>query len=460
MDLPFLNRDRERARLQVVLARRHDSLVCVYGRRRLGKSRLIREILSGRSAAYYVGDERDGALQREALAREIAALVPGFADVVYPGWEALLARWWETAPAGAVLALDEFPLVVAASPELPSLLQKLVDRRSGKSRKTIVCGSSQEMMHGLVLDGSAPLYGRCEEILRIEPLGPGCLKQGFGLKDATATVDTYALWGGVPRYWELALGCAGRNDALARLVLDPLAVLHREPERLLRDDIRDSSRAASILALIAQGSHRLSEIGGRLGQPATSLARPLARLVDLGFVTRETPWGASPRDSKRSFYRLADPFLRFWYRFVEPNRSRLGAGRIDAVVADMVTAWPAHVAGVWEDLVRAAIPRRRLVGTSWSVASRWWGKGLDGQPIEIDALAASSGDPDRVLVVEVKLSVRAGEVAGLLAELERKAARCPVLVGKRVVATLWVLRPPRGGPRPRVFSGDDVVAAL
>ena len=127
-----------------------------------------------------------------------------------------------------------------------------------------------------------------------------------------------AVWGGVPRYWELAADHPSHAEAVRALLVDPLGILHREPERLLLDEMTDTTRAASILVLIGQGCHRISEIAGRLGHPATSLARPLGRLVELGFAAREVPFGASERDSKRSLYRIADPFLRTWFRFVEP----------------------------------------------------------------------------------------------------------------------------------------------
>jgi uncharacterized protein len=141
--LPFLDRTQELARLNGALARAHGSLVCIWGRRRLGKSRLLQESLRDRGAVYFVGDERDAALQRSALAREMSAVVAGMADVTYSDWDPLLARWWREAPRGAVLALDEFPDLVRQSPELPSVLQKYVDRRSELARHVVLCGSAR-----------------------------------------------------------------------------------------------------------------------------------------------------------------------------------------------------------------------------------------------------------------------------------------------------------------------------
>lgn len=460
MQLPFLDREQEIRRITRALADPAGALVCVYGRRRLGKSRLVRRALEDRPAAYYVGDDRDSAVQRAGLSRELARLIPGFASVAYPDWETLLDRWWRDAPVGAILAIDELPSVVATAPELPSLFQKLIDQSRPQGRHVVFCGSSQSMMQGLVLDASAPLYGRAREILRLGPLPPAYLGRALRSKDAAAVIEQYCVWGGVPRYWELALDHADPFSALEDLVLDPLGVLHDEPARLLRDDVRDPARAASILALIGQGAHRLSEVAGRLGVPAPQLSRPIARLVDLGLVLRDTPFGASARDSKRSLYRIADPLLDFCYTFVDPNRSRLGARQVREVRREIEKHWPPFLGLRWEQLVRDRIGTGPVLGTRWKPAARWWGAGTDGATLELDVVAEAADDPQRVLVGEAKLSCKPSEVESRLAVLEKKAAACPALAGKRVEAVLWVLRGDRGASaHPRVLRADDVVNA-
>ena len=172
MRLKFINRLAELERLKRAIRRPTSGLLCLYGRRRLGKSRLIQQVLQDyKSSVYYVADERDSTLQRTSVAKEMASAVPGFDQVVYPDWESLFERWWNNAPKDAILVLDEFPFLVRTAPEIPSLLQKLVDRLTEPARTLFLCGSSQRMMQGLLLDSSEPLYGRAQEILRLTPLG-------------------------------------------------------------------------------------------------------------------------------------------------------------------------------------------------------------------------------------------------------------------------------------------------
>ena len=159
--MDFLDRIDERRRLERFLSQDEGGLACVYGRRRIGKSRLLDEVLAGRrDVVSYCADRSEGALQRARMAEDVARLLPGFADVIYGDWRRFFERWQREAPEGSVFVIDELPYLVEKSPELPSVLQKIADGLRKSRQKMVVCGSSQRMMQGLVLDQSEPLYGR------------------------------------------------------------------------------------------------------------------------------------------------------------------------------------------------------------------------------------------------------------------------------------------------------------
>ena len=451
MRLEFLNRERELFRLRRALSRSDGSLVCLYGRRRCGKSRLVMEALKDMTAVYYVGDEREGVLQRRSLARAMAGVIPGFGQVEYPDWEVLLGRWWSQAPPGAVLALDEFPALAAAVPALPGLLQKRIDADSVRGVDLILCGSSQRMMHGLVLDASAPLYGRAREILKVEPLEPRFIMPALGLPNSNRALEAWATWGGVPRYWELAREYRSHWGAVRDLVLDPMGVLHREPRRLLLDDMREMTQASSLLAVIGQGRSRVSEMARRLEKPATSLARPLQRLVELGLVRRVIPFGVSKHKSKQSLYRISDPFLAFWFCYVDPHRSRLAAGQVEAVEQRIRDAFPQHLGSIWEQLARESVSRLTIAGRQWQPAQRWWGAGTDRKPLELDVVAVSD-DENALLVGEVKLKLKAGDWKRYREKLVRNIRRFPLAGGRKIVPCLWYAS---GAP-----DADEEIAAV
>jgi AAA+ ATPase superfamily predicted ATPase len=458
MKLPFLDRREEADRFRRLLNREEGSLGVVYGRRRCGKSRLLREILPPGQAVYYVGDDREASLQRASLATEIGRLLPGFDRVTYPDWDALLARWWREARPGMVLALDEFPSLVAVAQEMPSLLQKYLDREGERGVHLLLTGSSQRMMQGLVLDRTAPLFGRASEILKISPLPAGWIEDALNLRDAGLAVEAYGVWGGTPRYWELAGDHPDLRAAIRSLVLSPLGVLFEEPSRLLLDDMRDTTQAASILSLIGQGCHRISEIAARLGKPVTALSRPIQRLQDMDLIAREIPFAEAPRGTKRTLYKISDPFLRFWFRYVEVNRSRLGAGLVATVEDEILQRLGHHIGEVWEELARASVPLLRVGSRTWGTAGRWWGPGLDRQPLEVD-LVAYSLDGGGVLVGEVKWAAPR-DAERLLAELEAKARRLPVAAGKEVVLALWLKAPVEGPGTDRIVTPRQVLDVL
>ncbi|MBN1676852.1 MAG: ATP-binding protein [Kiritimatiellae bacterium] len=455
MRLPFLDRTEELGRLRRALAAATPNLAVLYGRRRCGKSRLIQESASAHDkGVYYLADLRGERLQRRTLAERMDGLIPGFARAEYPDWRALLETFSDRAPDGTVLYLDEFPNLARISPDLPSVLQAVLDTLGDRRRHFVICGSSQRMMHGAVLDATAPLYGRASEVLKVQALPAGWVPDALGLSGPEA-VEAYAVWGGVPRYWELHNEAGSTERAIREAVLDPNGILHEEPERLLSDNALGEVQPHSILSLIGAGCHRISEIGARLGSPAGNLSRPLAQLVELGYARRDLPFGESPRSTKRTRYRLADPFLAFWYRFVLPSESLLEIGLVDPVYSRIRSSLSQHVAAIWEDLARLSVPRLGASGVEWGPASAWWGRAAD---VEFD-VAAESLDGRHVLLGEAKWSDRV-DPARVAYDLQAKAERCPFLAGRRPHYAIWSKR--KGGPVQgcAVFAPDDVLRVL
>lgn len=226
----------------------------------------------------------------------------------------------------------------------------------------------------------------------------------------------------------------------------------------MSDQMRDTRQAASLLSIIGRGCQRLSQITARLEKPATSLTRPLAILVELGLVIREVPFGASVRDSKRTLYSIADPFLRLWLKFVEPNRSLIEAGLTTRVAQAVSKEWPLFVGTVWEQLARQSVPHFSINGRQWKPASRWWGKAVDGEMMEFDIVSGAFDNDEDVLVGEAKRSGTAKDIERLLIDLKNKAQRCPVFTGKNISYALWIMKGVGNGTN--VFTADDVVGVL
>ena len=455
MRLHFMNRTREITKLTRVLGSPDPSLVIIYGRRRCGKSTLLQHVVK-KTDIYFLADQQETPLQIQSLAVEIGRTILGFGQVNYPSWEILLSALQHQAKKGMTLIIDEFPYLVQKSPELPSIIQKLIDNQQNKTN-IIICGSSQRMMHGLVLDSSAPLYGRAAEIIKIRPLEPGWIKEALPLNSIEA-IEAYSVWGGVPRYWELAKTYRNQEEACKELVLDRDGVLHSEPMRLLLDDMRGASQPHSLLSLIANGSNRLSEIAGRLGKPATSLTRPLANLIELGYIKRDHPFGESPRSSKKTIYRLKDPFLLFWYRIVLPNHSLLERDLIDAVYAESQNHFKAQTAEIWEEMARKSTAHLNIANIRWKPAQRWWGHGRDGKNMEIDIIAESL-DNKFLLFGEVKWEEKTN-IKATISKLKKSVANFPKQTDKKIIMAVWCKKNKTKNGEHRIVSPEDVLSGL
>ena len=459
----FLNRTDELRRLDAVL-KQPGSFAAIWGRRRVGKSRLLLEWSSRRDGLYTVADLSAAPIQRRYLALAAAQRFPGFAAVEYPDWRSLLDRLGAEAAAArwpGPFILDELPHLLAADPSFASVLQNWLER-PGPRPSVVVSGSSWRMMYGALLAADAPLYGRAVEAFAVQPLRPGYLGDAFAGSGPREQVGLYALWGGMPRYWELASPFGLDLDAaLDALALDPAGPLHDEPDRLLREETPSAGSWRPLLDVIGAGAHRISEIAGRLGKPASSLSGPLATLCAMRFLRREIPFGSPPRSGKRSLYRTADPFLRFWFRVVAPHRAALAAAPRETRLTYWRGARAALESFAWEDLCRMATPTLHRTDSRlgalgpWEPAQRYWRR---TEP-ELD-LVARSVDGRRLLVGEAKWW--AGGPARPLAPAPA-ADHLPGVDDAEVILARFVPDPARPGPpesKVCEVSAETVLAAL
>lgn len=415
----FIDRTEDIQRLDSLKA---SGLGVVWGRRRVGKTRLLLEWSKQRGGLYTVADESAEPIQRQYFAEAVATKIPGFADVLYPDWRALLRALARELGRGSFrgpIIIDEIPYLVASCPSLASTLQTFVDHDAPSMGTSIViAGSSQRMMHGLILDANAPLYGRARVAFELKPLMPGYVQQALSDLDAIGCVRAYAAWGGIPWYWELASPFgANLDDAVDALALDPSGPLHHEPDRLLLEEQPQASALRPLLDAIGGGCHRVSEIAGRLNLPATSLSRPLSRLLDLGLVTREQPFGDNERSGKRALYKIADPFLRLWFRVVAPRRAVLVASPSHSRRAIWKQFETALFSETWEDVCRRAVPFLDIPAGPFGPAYRFW----HGNGPEWD-IVASSLDGKTLLLGEVKWTEKADDkfLNGVYSQLVRK----------------------------------------
>jgi hypothetical protein len=313
------------------------------------------------------------------------------------------------------------------------------------------------MMQGLILDSSSPLYGRADEILKINPLGAGWIGKVLDCKSDQSVIE-YSVWGGVPRYWELRAEEKSFRAGVRNIILDRYGVLHEEPVRLFLDDMRESVQAFSILSVVGNGRNRLSEIAGKLNKPATQLSRPIDNLIQLGYLKREVPFGESEKNSKKGIYRISDPFMNFYFTFVVPNLSRLELGLADQVYDIFESRLSNFVSHEWENLCRRSVPMKPINGINFDIASKWWGTNLKNEIMELD-LIAESVDKKYLLIGECKWS-KISDTEALIRKLKQKAGLFPLAKDKKIILALYIREVSDMGISSNVFFPADVMSYL
>ena len=460
--MKFLDRKDEIAELKRVLNHTTPAkLVVVYGRRRLGKSTLIKHVLSADDIYYMAGDLVDN-VQLEMLQDLLSQKFPEIGMAKFTGWEELFLIINRLSEHQFTLCLDEFPYMVKHSPELPSIIQRLIDAKILKYN-LIICGSSQRMMQEMILSQSEPLYGRADAILDVRPIPLPYLQEGLHL-DADTTIEEYSIWGGVPRYWELREEYSSLTEAIRGMLLGPTTVLYDEPKKLFLDDMKVTVQSESLMAVIAGGANRLSEIAARMGREATSLSAPLDRLIQMTYIRREIPFGESPNKSKKGIYRINDPMMDFYYSFIMPNMSSLARGRRSIVMQKIERDFSGYVSRHWEHLCREAVSGNMMFGYQWDEAGRWWGtvpceeKG-SFKEMEFDVLAEST-DGRALLVGECKWTNP--EIASELhRKLLNKVNKLPFAQNKEIVTVLFLKNKPKDFPVSiNILYPQDVIQAM
>jgi AAA+ ATPase superfamily predicted ATPase len=393
----FWDRQQELRTLEREHSRAGGSLVIIYGRRRVGKTTLIKEFIRDKPAMYFLADERLESVQR----RRFQAVLSDFVDdplltrMTVDTWDTLFDLLiqridWSQKP---VLVIDEFQYLAKTTPGFPSFIQGLWDEKlRDMNVMLILCGSLVGMMRRLCLESGSPLYGRRTGQLRLRPLGFCDYLDTFELS-FNELVPLYAVSGGVPRYIEL-LKHDGQDliDLIARHALEPGSALYDEPRFLLTGEVNEATTYFSILQVIASGDHRVGHIARTLEMPANRLSAYIQTLEDLNFVERRTPVTAGPK-SRRGLYYISDLFARFWFRYVFPNQNYLEIGRTANVEAQLRASFDSEfTAEVFEqccaDYAWRLADRNEIPFIPQRVG-RWWNK---SQEIDIVALNQDSKD--------------------------------------------------------------------
>ncbi|AEK73911.1 hypothetical protein GQS_10090 [Thermococcus sp. 4557] len=408
----FVNRKNELALLDKLYRSGKKEVLILYGRRRVGKTELVKRFIEDKPAIYFLAD-RDG-LETNARrfyleTAEKLGLPAVEVDDFRKAFELIKLR----APGRLVVVIDEFSYLLLTDKNTPAVFQHVIDEILDDRFFLILSGSLVGLMEGL-MGYNNPLYGRRTAQLRLKPLNFFHVAEYFGNRPLETVVRIYSVTGGVPMYFRLFRG-EDFERGLMETAFSPTSILYEEPEFILREELGEVHRYYLILEALANGRHRVSEIAQYAGIEPKDMPKYLRTLISLDLVRREVPVTESERSRKARYY-LNDNFFTFWFRFVKPNRGKVEIGTFEM---DW-DAFNTYVGRAFEEVARQFLIELNKAGRlpfTFTKVGRWWHRSE-----EID-LVALNDRTKKALFVEVKwkgLSER--EARGVLKNLEKKTA--------------------------------------
>jgi AAA+ ATPase superfamily predicted ATPase len=386
----FVGRQTEIAELNRLLKQRERiaQFIVLYGRRRVGKTFLLLHWVqqTEQPYLYWVARRETADATRYSLTRAFWKYAfPGATPPRYDTWEALFEQMADKLQEQPLIMIwDEFPYAAESDPSLPSHLQAAWDHLfKDKQCMLILAGSHVGMMVDM-MNYQAPLYGRFTGQMFLKPLPFQTLSEFFPRYDAAERVVAYACLGGVPAYLEWFDPGQSLIANIKQQLFSPGGMFRSEPMLLISDLVRETRLYEAILRAIAGGLHTPAEITSTSGISSPNLQPYLKRLIDLRLIERRVPVtipDAQRETTTRSRYHLSDPYLRFYYRFVEPDLDLIELGQVDMLWNKISEQFRAFIgATTFEEICRdwvAAQTRRgqmpflfQHLGSHWATDSQ------------------------------------------------------------------------------------------
>lgn len=401
MNKRFINRDQELAFLNDEYNKNSSSLVIIYGRRRIGKTALIKNFIQNKPALYFLTSEAMETQNISALKNLMLEFTgnPLLGKDFNFTWDDLFEVFKDYKKnERKILVIDEFQYLGKTNTSFPSIFQRIWDNLlENENIMVILCGSLITMMESQTLNYSSPLYGRRTGQIKMKQIKFTDYQDFFENKNEEEMIEFYAVTGGVPKYIEVFQPGDNIMAAIEKNVLNRQGFLYEEPIFLLERELGEIGSYFSIISAIARGNHKLSKIAAVLGVSQTNLTRYLKTLVDLDLIERRVPVTESdPSKSKLGLYYIIDNYIEFWFKFIYPYRSYIEmddtAFVMDKIKQNFIDN---HVSFVFENVCLQKmweLNKQNELPLKFTRVGRWWDKNT-----EIDIVGLNENTKEIIL---------------------------------------------------------------
>ena len=373
--MKFINRKREMATLQKEYEK-EKSFVVLYGRRRTGKTTLIKEFIKNKNAFYFFADKQSEFLQINRFKNQLAEYFKDefLKKIDFNDWDTVFDYFLNKVQNEKfILVIDEFQYLCLMNKGFSSIFQRIYDEKIvRKNIMVILCGSLISMMYSEVLSYDSPLYGRRTAQIKLQPISFEYYKEFFENKSKKELIEFYSVTGGIPKYilefdrnktplWNIENNIFNKDN-----------FLYSEPKFLLQEEINDLSRYFSILNSIALGNTKLSSICSHLGINSNGITSYLIKLIDLDIIEKEVPVTENITNGKKGLYKIKDNYLNFWFSYVYPYQSYLEIENLVYPLEKIKNEFNLWVSKVYENLARETLLNNLQIPFPIKKLGRWW----------------------------------------------------------------------------------------
>jgi hypothetical protein len=402
MGMRFIDREREITSLKKFWEGRDPQLIVIYGKRRVGKTELIKQFIKDKPHIYFLAQK----ISEQENLKMLGKLVGEYFDDDllrvngFNNWQMFFEYLRKHIKERIVIAIDEFPYLAESNKGISSIFQYGWDEYLKETPVyLILCGSSISMMEQEVLGYKAPLYGRRTGQILLKPFDFYQASEFFPELPFEKKLTFFSIVGGNPSYLSKITPEDSIEGNLRKNFLSPEAPLYNEVEFILHEELREPRNYFAILKAIAFNKTKVSEIVNETGFEKSILHKYLFVLEDLQIIEKEVPiTEKNPQKSRKGIYKLQDQFFKFWFKYILPNKSKIEEGKIDTVVNIIMEDFNTIVAENYEKVAQDILKRNEERFFSIENVGRWWDKNE-----EID-LVALNGSENKILFGEVKWS--------------------------------------------------------
>ncbi|PID47524.1 MAG: ATPase [Proteobacteria bacterium] len=371
----FVNRQKELGILNSEYALDQFTSTILYGRRRVGKTALLREFMKDKPSLYFLAslenisillkrfqgifaDYFDDEILREIRFENFTQL---FRYISSKSFDKKL-----------VIAIDEFQYLAKQDPSIPSQFQYICDEfLENKNIHLIFCGSIISMMHDQTLSYNSPLYGRRTSSIKLEAIKFEHIHEFFPNKSQIELIELYSVLHGVPKYLNMFKEKADIFKGIEENILEVNSFLYNEPQFILQGEVSEQITYFSILENIASGAHKLSHIASRLEKTTQAISPYINKLIELDLVYKDVPiTEKNPLKSRKSLYFIKDNFFRFWFCYVLPYKTWLEMENKHYVTKIIKQNFSSYISFVYENLAIEYVKKNSKV----LKCGRWWDK--------------------------------------------------------------------------------------